>query len=335
MVTRAERTALEDASDVMIERVLADTHILFTTASNCGGPLLSGHHSFVPTVIFCDEAGQISIPSLYVPLSIFVHWEGLFLFGDIQQLEPTALSGKANEFIANAKVSPLALLAIKGFKSILLDTQYRMCPALSNFPRWQFYDNTGLKNSDEVKVDNDVRQAMRKMTKDIGIDGDNKQGSEYVLTNVPNGFSRVEHNGTSLVNHANADVILRMIGRFLKEGTIKASMIKVLPYYQGQRRLIRKKIQAMTSWSQAIKDAIEVATVDTFQGKGARVVIVDAVAAKDKLDSAETLDEVADEDNEDSGGEDYVKVGTVTGRVRSPNVALTRNRDATVVSFAI
>ena len=332
MVTKAERTALEDASDVMNERVLADTHILFTTASNCGGPLLSDHHSFVPTVIFCDEAGQISILILCVPLTIFGHWKDVFLFGDIQQLEPTALSGKANEFIANAKMSPLALLAVKGYETMLLDTQYRMCPANSRFPRHQFYDGEGLKDSQLVKEDNDVRQAMRRMTKESGVDGDNKEGSEYVLTNVPNGCSRVEHNGTSLVNHANADVILNMIARFLAEGTIKAKMIKVLSYYQGQRRLIRKKIQAMSKWNQEIKNAIEVATVDTFQGKEARVVILDTVAAKDKLDSAETLDDVAVKDNEDTGGEDYVKVSTVTGRVRSPNVTLTRSKDATVVS---
>ena len=312
MVTKAERTALEDASDVMSERVLADTHILFTTASNCGGPLLLGHRSFVPTVIFCDEAGQISIPILCVPLTIFGHWKDVFLFGDIQQLEPTALSGKANEFIANAKMSPLALLAVKGYETMLLDTQYRMCPANSRFPRHQFYDGEGLKDSQLVKEDNDVRQAMRRMTKESGVDGDNKEGSEYVLTNVPNGCSRVEHNGTSLVNHANADVILNMIARFLAEGTIKAKMNKVLSYYQGQRRLIRKKIQAMSKWNQEIKNAIEVATVDTFQGKEARVVIVDIVAAKDKHDFAKTPDNVED-DNEDTGGEDYVKVSTVTG----------------------
>ncbi|KAF6220856.1 hypothetical protein HO133_002536 [Letharia lupina] len=332
-ITRVERTAFEDESDSMVERVLAETHILFSIASNCGGSLLEGSRSFVPTAIFCDETGHISIPSLCVPLTTFEKWEGLFLFGDIQQLEPTALSGQSNEFFANAKVSPLALLAMKDFPSYLLDMQYRMCPACSAFPRWQFYDNQGLKDSAVMKEDNDVRKAMREITLGMGVKGDNGQGSEYVVTNVANGCSRVELNGTSLVNYANADVIVGMIDRFLMSGTIKASMIKILTYYQGQRRLLRKKISDMR-WPKAIKDAIEISTVDAFQGREARVVIVDVVAAKDKYKDPTTKEESAAEDEEDRGGEDYIKVGTVTSHVRSPNrlnVALTRGKDATFV----
>lgn len=332
-ITRVERTAFEDESDSMVERVLAETHILFTTASNCGGTLLEGSRSFVPTLIFCDESGQISVPSFCVPLTTFDQWEGLFLFGDVQQLEPTVLSGQFNEFIANARMSPLALLAMKGFPSYLLDEQYRMCPACSLFPRWQFYDNQGLKDSAAMKEDNEVRKAMREITLSMGIKGDKGQGSEYVVTNVPNGCSQVELNGTSLVNHANADVIIRMIDRFLNSGTIKASMIKILSYYQGQRRFIRSKINDMT-WPKVVKDAIEISTVDAFQGREARIVIVDTVAAKDKYKDPTAKEESAAEDDEDRGGEDYIKVGTVTTHVRSPNrlnVALTRGKDATIV----
>ena len=332
-ITRVERTAFEDESDSMVERVLAETHILFSIASNCGGSLLEGSRSFVPTAIFCDETGHISIPSLCVPLTTFEKWEGLFLFGDIQQLEPTALSGQSNEFFANAKVSPLALLVMKGFNSLVLDTQYRMCPACSAFPRWQFYDNAGLHDSDEVKEDNDVRKAIRKMTRAANVGGDNGQGSEYVVTNVANGCSRVELNGTSLVNYANADSILRLVDRFLTEGTIKARMIKILSYYQGQRRLLRKKISDMR-WPKAIKDAIEISTVDAFQGKQSRVIIVDIVAAKDKLKASMTRYGNPLEDEDDNGGEGYIQPGIATRHVRSPNrlnVALTRGKDATFV----
>ena len=85
-VSKVEGTVLENESDRMVERVLADMNIVFTTASNCGGELLGGAKSFEPTVIFYDEGAQISIPSLCVPLTKFTKWEGLFLFGDVQQL---------------------------------------------------------------------------------------------------------------------------------------------------------------------------------------------------------------------------------------------------------
>ena len=71
--TGAERA--EDEFDHMVERILPETDILFTTASNCGGSLLKDSQSFVPTIIFCDEAGQIPIPSLCVPLMTFTRWE--------------------------------------------------------------------------------------------------------------------------------------------------------------------------------------------------------------------------------------------------------------------
>lgn len=69
-VSYAERVALQDEFDYVVKRVLAETQILFTTASNCGGPLLADNDTFVPTVT-CNEAGQISIPSLCVPLTTF------------------------------------------------------------------------------------------------------------------------------------------------------------------------------------------------------------------------------------------------------------------------
>ena len=331
-VKSKEQVALQDETDAMTERVLKETTFLFSTASNCGGELLENSESFMPTIIFCDEAGQISIPSLCVPLTTFHKWEGLFLFGDVQQLEPTLLSGQFNEFVANGKVSPLALLAIKGFETHLLDTQYRMCPANSSFPREQFYDGKGLKDSDDVKVDNEVRTAIRKITLAKGVLGDNGEGSEYVVTDVPNGVLRAELNGTSLVNHANVDVIIRIVDRFIKDGTIKGKMIKILCYYQGQRRLLRKRINQQ-SWEKEVKDSIEISTVDAFQGRESTIVIVDLVTAKDKFGAPARVEDDTD-DPEDHGGEDYIKVGVVTAHVRSPNrlnVALTRGKDAIIV----
>ena len=84
-----------------------------------------------------------------------------------------------------------------------------MNPACSKFPREQSYDNKGLLDADVVKMDNEVRQVLRQIFHDIGVTGDSGQGSEYVVVNVRHGRSRVVYNGTSLVNHANADVTVR------------------------------------------------------------------------------------------------------------------------------
>ncbi len=102
-----------------------------------------------------------------------------------------------------------------------------------------------------------------------------------MLVNVKNGTSSIEVNGTSLVNHANADSILDLISGMISEG-IQSKEIKILCYYQGQRRLLRQKIQG-TDWADGIKDAIEIHTVDAFQGKESSVVILDMVTARDPL----------------------------------------------------
>ena len=90
-LTTKERSDSESASDEIICRVLAETSILFTTCNDAGGKLLEDGASFKPIVVFCGEASQVSLASLCVPLTSFADWEGLFLFGDTCQLEPTVL----------------------------------------------------------------------------------------------------------------------------------------------------------------------------------------------------------------------------------------------------
>ena len=116
-------------------------------------------------------------------------------------------------------------------------------------------------------------------------------------------------------------------------------MIKILIYYQGQRRLVREKLNEIKvdGITQAMKDAVEISTVDSFQGNESRIVILDMLGAKGNLgeEEREVEAEADDEEgDEDPGTEDYVKSGRVMGHVRSPNrlnVALTRGQDATLV----
>ena len=66
---------LEDEKDAMTERVLVATHVLFTTASNCEDPWLKDSHAYKAMAIFCNEAGQISVPSLF---TTFDEWEEIW-----------------------------------------------------------------------------------------------------------------------------------------------------------------------------------------------------------------------------------------------------------------
>ena len=82
-----------------------------------------------------------------------------------------------------------------------------------------------------------------------------------------------------------------------------------------------------------MKDAIEISTVDAFQGKDSGVVFVDTVIAKENLSHQPTIENDAEDEN-DNGSGDYIRTGAVTGFVRDPKrlyVALTRGKDETIV----
>ena len=88
---------------------------------------------------------------------------------------------------------------------------------------------------------------------------------------MPNGCSRVELNGTSLVN---PPMRMRSIRSSITcswgGGVMEANMINTLSYCQGQRRRLGEQIKKI-NWSQADKNAIEISTVDSLQGKGLRL----------------------------------------------------------------
>ena len=138
-------------------------------------------------------------------LTSFSHWLAVTIFGDPCQLLPFHLSGPANEFRKNAILSVLALLEEKGYPVLRLEYQYRMAPAISQWVSQFFYEGL-LKNHKSVFVDSPYRQIARQISRELyGCAGPTGTGSEYWMIDVVNGKSRVQNNGTSLQNYANAD----------------------------------------------------------------------------------------------------------------------------------
>ena len=342
-LSKEELKVYEEASEYMFWRILSDTTILFATASNCGGTRLIKQDAFQPSMICCDNSTQISLPALCVPLTTFTEWEGLFLFGDVRQLEPVMLAGTLNEFRENAKLSPLSLPHSKGHLCIELDMQYRMAPAIRRFLSEQFYDDI-VKDHPSMLPDNPRRAAMRRISKKYFTaaqkpsEANKREGSEYFFLNVPYGASRIENNGVSLVNYANANAIMNLVKQMIDEDGITPELINIITYYKGQLRLLKRKIQGFAwsedgSRSKEIAVALEVSTVDAFQGKESEIVIVDTVVARDAyLGKTQVISQDDDEDNNDT--EDYIKPGTATRFVRNPHrlcVALSQGGDGLVV----
>ena len=189
------------------------------------------------------------------------------------------ISGRANEFKLNAETSVLALLEEKGYEVLRLVLQYRMAPSISQFVSKFFYDGL-LKNHDSVLKDNSLREKARSISKShYGIKGTNADGFEYWMIDVVNGISRVQHNGTSLQNHANADRIATLVDQTLYR-VVAPSQITVLVYYIGQLSLVAHKIETTAqtngrSWTLSAGDLLS--SVDSFQGEENEFVFIDVV----------------------------------------------------------
>lgn len=264
-IHHTERTKFETLRMSMVARILEETDILFVTFNNAGGDILKS--GFAPTVALFDEVGQATLPAVLVPLTQFPSIQGLFWFGDPTQLEPTILSMTANEVAQNSKMSPLEMVTTReDCPVIILNTQYRMCPTISSVVS-RFYPD-GIVDSDEVKQDNETRRRVRAIsTKHYGL----KIPSEVIAINVERGISRVETNGTSLMNYANVDAMATAIDHCLAEG-IEPSQITVLTFYKGEKMLALKKLDN--------GKLREICTVDSYQGRENEVVFVDYVTAR-------------------------------------------------------
>jgi len=264
-------------------RVVRSMDIVLASCNNSGCKLLV--EGFDPTILYCDESGHASIPNLCVPMVSFRHWKALFLYGDSNQLEPIFLAGIASEVPTNSKMSPLGLLTGKKCRSTMLDLQYRMCPAISQFPAQHFYNNL-LHNAPQAVRDNPIRKAMRLVsTKYYEAQGD---GSEYWFVDVVRGTARLKAQGTSLQNYANADAICTAVDRLVKEG-INPAMINVLSLYKGQKSVVITKLLGVAG---GLWEFGDVATVDSFQGRQAPIVLLDIVAAASQGTSEENSDDV-------------------------------------------
>ncbi len=258
----------------IVEKILKRSSLVFCTNSSAGLEYLKGA-KFDLAII--DESSQATIPSALIPISKASRF---VLAGDHRQLPPTIVSQKARSL---QKTLFEELIKKYPQKSTILNVQYRMNPALMEFPNHEFYN-------DEIKAAESLNKiSIKDIVSKIDID-------EIIEKNVSVQFKEVERDlldpqipfiflntsklinekfeqrikdSTSIQNPLEADIISIIVKIFLKSG-FSSENIGIISPYDDQRNLI----SSLTN--------VEVKTVDGYQGREKDIMIISTVRSNSK-----------------------------------------------------
>jgi len=243
--------------------VLNSSHIVLTTLGSSGGRAVESANKFKVVVI--DEAAQSAEPSTLVAL--LLGSSHAILVGDPQQLPATifSVSGRSTKYDR----SLFQRLEEGGHKVHLLNTQYRMNPVISEFPRHIFYEGMLLDGPNVQQPDYGGNLKILIRTK-----------FPYIQPfNIFDLDSKEEREGTSLANKSEAQLVLQLYRTLDREtdGLVAKSRVAIITPYSQQVSLLHRIFSER--YGTTYQSRVEISSVDGFQGREANIVIFSCVRA--------------------------------------------------------
>ncbi|GAB2273676.1 Regulator of nonsense transcripts 1-like protein [Dionaea muscipula] len=244
------------------EREIAQSaDVICCTCVGAGDPRLA---NFRFRQVLIDESTQATEPECLIPLVLGA--KQVVLVGDHCQLGPVIMCKKAAR--AGLAQSLFERLVILGVKPIRLQVQYRMHPCLSEFPSNSFYEGT---------LQNGVTINERQST---GIDFPWPVPNRPMFFYVQMGQEEISASGTSYLNRTEAANVEKIVTTFLRSGVVP-SQIGVITPYEGQRAYIVNYMSRNGALRQQLYKEIEVASVDSFQGREKDYIILSCVRSNE------------------------------------------------------
>jgi len=188
------------------------------------------------------------------------------LVGDHRQLGPVIMSKKAAK--AGLGQSLFERLNLMGIQPIRLQVQYRMHPALSEFPSCTFYEGT---------LQNGVTAADR-LQLDMAFPWPVSHRPHMFWTQL--GLEELSSSGTSYLNRTEAAAVEKLVTLLLRCG-VPPDSIGVITPYEGQRAYIVQHMARVGSLRQQLYASVEVASVDSFQGREKEYIILSCVRSNE------------------------------------------------------
>ncbi|KAK9142799.1 hypothetical protein Syun_012199 [Stephania yunnanensis] len=282
-----------------VKEVLSSAQVVLCTNTGAADPLIRKLDAF--DLVIIDEAGQAIEPSSWIPI---LQGKRCILAGDQCQLAPVVLSRKALEGGLGISLLERASTLHSGILSTQLTRQYRMNDAIASWASKEMYNGL-LKSSPSVSSHLLVDSPFVKVTwitqcplllLDTRMPyGSLSVGCEEHLDPAGTGSFYNEGEAEIVVQHVFSliyavkftSVIRNMVlvtvvvtlaisafwqFRYLSNAGINPTNIAVQSPYVAQVQLLRERLDELPEAAR-----VEIATVDSFQGREADAVIISMV----------------------------------------------------------
>ncbi|MBL0337012.1 MAG: AAA family ATPase [Chitinophagaceae bacterium] len=232
------RTEIKKLQHYYEEKMLEEAQVIAGTPVGLYDAELDKHHF---KTLILDEAGQCIEPLAWC---VFPMADHIVMAGDHWQLPPTVLSMEAAKAGFNTSILEAAVSKITNVH--LLDTQYRMQPAIAGFSSQYFYK--GL-----------LKTAAHLLNTGSPVQFIDTAGSGYNETHGPD--------GSSLQNEGELQVVLKL----METENLDPLQTALISPYAGQVTAARELLPA----------GMRISTVDSFQGQEKETIIVSLVRSND------------------------------------------------------
>jgi len=241
--------------------ILQNADVICCTCVGSGDPRLA---NFRFRQVLVDEATQATEPEALIP--IVRGAKQLVMVGDHCQLGPVVMCKKAAR--AGLSRSLFERLILLGIRPVRLQVQYRMHPALSEFPSNIFYEGS-LQNGVTA-------EERRRPQLPFKWPVPEKPMFFYRST----GQEEYAASGTSYINRTEAANVEKVVSELLRCG-VTPKQIGVITPYEGQRAYVVNYFSMYGALRKALYEDIEVASVDSFQGREKDYIVLSCVRSNE------------------------------------------------------
>eukprot|EP00529_Nitzschia_sp_RCC80_P005463 CAMPEP_0113504498 /NCGR_PEP_ID=MMETSP0014_2-20120614/34747_1 /TAXON_ID=2857 /ORGANISM="Nitzschia sp." /LENGTH=1043 /DNA_ID=CAMNT_0000399611 /DNA_START=152 /DNA_END=3283 /DNA_ORIENTATION=- /assembly_acc=CAM_ASM_000159 len=249
-------------------QILQAADVICCTCVGAGDPRLK---NFRFRQVLIDEATQAVEAEALIPIAMGA--KQVVFVGDHCQLGPVVMCKAAAK--AGLTQSLFERLVLIGNRPIRLQVQYRMHPALSEFPSNMFYEGS---------LQNGITEAERQLLTQPGFTG--KEDFPWPVPSKPmffysiTGMEEISASGTSYLNRTEASYVEKIVTHLLRLGVTPAQIGVVTPY-DGQKKYVSEHMRRSGALAHTLYEAIEVASVDAFQGREKDFILVSCVRSSE------------------------------------------------------